>query len=77
MRNQVWRRLSCFIIIFSVFFVAVGSVFWIRKAAVGIRQREAENILYYYREKIPVSYTHLDVYKRQRLGRLIFYGAFV
>lgn len=52
MRNQVWRRLSCFIIIFSVFFVAVGSVFWIRKAAVGIRQREAENILYYYREKI-------------------------
>ena len=52
MKKRVHRILVYLSVVLLVLSVSVASVIWIYSAVVGLRQREAENILFYYREKI-------------------------
>ena len=52
MKKRVQRLSISFAVILLVLFVSIASVIWIYDSILGQRQREAENILFYYREKI-------------------------
>lgn len=52
MKKRVQRVFARFSVILLILAVSIASAVWIHGAIVKVRQREAENILFYYREKI-------------------------
>lgn len=52
MKKRVRRIFACFSAVLLVLAASVAFVLWIHGDTVKVRQREAENILFYYREKI-------------------------
>lgn len=52
MKKRFNRLLACLMVVLPVLFVTVVFTLLLRGAIVDVRQREAENILFYYREKI-------------------------
>ena len=52
MNNRMQRRFACFAVVLLILAVTAASGLGLRYAIIEIRQREAENILFYYSEKI-------------------------
>ena len=52
MKKRIQRASACIFAVLLVFAVSLASILLVRGAIVNERQREAENILFYYREKI-------------------------
>lgn len=52
MKKRVQRTFACFSAVMLVFAMSVASVLWLHGVIMRMRQREAENILFYYKEKI-------------------------
>lgn len=52
MKKRVQRTVIYVSAVLLVFAVSIASIFWIYSTIVRVRQREAENILFYYKEKI-------------------------
>lgn len=52
MKKRVQRMFACFAIILLILSLTIASVVQLRNTVVATRQREAENVLFYYKEKI-------------------------
>lgn len=52
MKKRVLQMFACLAVVLFILSVTIVSTIWLRGAMVDIRQREAENVLFYYKEKI-------------------------
>lgn len=52
MKKQIQRMFAGIAVILLILFLTIASTVWLRGAMVDTRQREAENVLFYYKEKI-------------------------